>query len=340
MRQTSRFKTFRTSTTWGLSTLFASVLGIATVAGPALAAEGNAGGDAEGYPDHNVQYIIPFGPGGESDISARLQQPFFQELTGQQLIIQYMAGGGGAVGWSQLNEMESDGYTIMGTNLPHIILKPMGKDPGFKTEDLKNFHYFHYSPDALIVSNDSPYKTLDDLIAAAKKAPGSITVSGSGTQSANDIANKRFESLADVKTTYIPFKGTGAAVTALLGDQVKAEWGYTTTAANHSDKVRMLAVASEERHPLFPDVPTFKELGYDMTGGAYRGMAVPKGTSEEVTQKLSDIFSKINQNPEFRQKMTDLGFVLIDVPYGEMDDFMAERRKEYQQVAREMGIIE
>jgi tripartite-type tricarboxylate transporter receptor subunit TctC len=327
MRQT-RFKTLKAAA------LIGGLLSAATLAGPAAAA------GAEEFPDHNIQYIIPFGPGGESDISARLQQKYFQELTGQQLIIQYMAGGGGAVGWSQLNEMDGDGYTIMGTNLPHIILKPMGKDPGFKTADLKNFYYFHYSPDALIVKNDSPYKTLDDLIAAAKEAPGSITVSGSGTQSANDIANRRFESLADVKTTYIPFKGTGAAVTALLGGQVQAEWGYTTTAANHKDKVRMLAVSADNRHPLFPDVPTFKELGYDMTGGAYRGMAVPKGTPDDVTQKLSGIFQQVNQNPEFRQKMEDLGFVLIDVPYDQMDDFMAKRRAEYEKVAREMGIIE
>ena len=324
--------------TLGITTALGGLLALSTLAGPAMAADAKS--NVEGYPDQNVQYIIPFGPGGESDISARLQQQYFQEQTGQQLIIQYMPGGGGAVGWSQLNEMAGDGYTIMGTNLPHIVLKPMGKDPGFKTEDLKNFYYFHYSPDALIVTNDSPYKTLDDFIAAAKKAPGSVTVSGSGTQSANDIANRRFEALADIKTTYIPFKGTGAAVAALLGDQVKAEWGYTTTAANQRDKVRMLAVASEERNPLFPDVPTFKELGYDMTGGAYRGMAVPKSTPKDVTKKLSDIFGKINQNPEFRQKMEDLGFVMIDVPYEEMDDFMAERRQEYEQVAREMGIIE
>ncbi|WP_277985170.1 tripartite tricarboxylate transporter substrate binding protein [Salinicola tamaricis] len=192
----------------------------------------------------------------------------------------------------------------------------------------------------MIVRNDSPYKTLDDLIAAAKEKPGSVTVSGSGTQSANDIANRRFESLADVKTTYIPFKGTGAAVTALLGGQVQAEWGYTTTAANHKDKVRMLAVSADNRHPLFPDVPTFKELGYDMTGGAYRGMAVPKDTPDDVTQKLSGIFQQINQNREFRQKMQDLGFVLIDVPYLKMADFMAQRRAEYEKVARGMGIIE
>ena len=328
MRHTNRNKTFR------LGTFVTAVLASAALSGPATAQS------SENFPSNNVQYIIPFGPGGESDISARLQQQYFKDITDEQLIIQYMDGGGGAVGWSQLNGMDADGYTIMGTNLPHIILKPMGKDPGFKTEDIKTFYFFHYSPDALIVQNDSPHQTLEDFITAAKQSPGTITLSGSGTQSANDIANKRLESLADIKTTYIPFKGTGAAVAALMGGQVQAEWGYTTVAANHSDKVRMLAVASEERHPNFPDVPTFKELGYDMTGGAYRGMAVPEDTPEEVTQKLSDIFGQINQNPEFRKKMQDLGFVLIDAPYSEVDAFMAEQQKAYEEVARAMGIIE
>lgn len=288
------------------------------------------------FPERDVQYIIPFGPGGESDISARLQQKYFQQITGHQLIIQYMAGGGGAVGWSQLNEMEGDGYTIMGTNLPHIILQPMQQGSGYQTDDIENFIFFHYSPDALLVANDSPYKTLDDFIAAAKKTPGVMTVSGSGTYSANDIANQRFQALADITTTYIPFKGTGASVAALLGNQVQAEWGYTTTAANHSDKMRPLAVATDERHPLFPDVPTFKELGYDMTGGAYRGIAVPRSTPEDVTRKLSEIFSNINANPDFRQSMEALGFVLIDKDVDQVEDFLAEQRRQYQQVAERM----
>ncbi|WP_298838249.1 tripartite tricarboxylate transporter substrate binding protein [uncultured Salinicola sp.] len=288
------------------------------------------------FPERDVQYIIPFGPGGESDISARLQQKYFQQITGNQLIIQYMAGGGGAVGWSQLNEMDGDGYTIMGTNLPHIILQPMQQGAGYQTEDIENFIFFHYSPDALLVANDSPYKTLDDFIAAAKKTPGAVTVSGSGTYSANDIANQRFEALADITTTYIPFKGTGASVAALLGDQVQAEWGYTTTAANHSDKMRPLAVATDERHPLFPDVPTFKELGYDMTGGAYRGIAVPRSTPEDVTRKLSEIFSDINANPEFRKSMEALGFVLIDEDVDQVEDFLAEQQRQYQRVAERM----
>ncbi|XKH58991.1 tripartite tricarboxylate transporter substrate binding protein [Halomonas sediminis] len=315
-------------------------IGLATGLGLFLASALTTVTLADDFPSKDVRYVIPFGPGGESDISARLQQKYFEEITGEELIIQYMPGGGGAVAWSQLSDMSADGYTIMGSNLPHIILKPMGKDVGFQTDDLNNFFYFHYSPDAILVRNESPYQTLDDLIQAAEEMPGAVTFSGSGTYSANDVANTRFQQLADINTTYIPFKGTGAAVTALLGGQVQAEWGYTTVAANHQDKARMLAVASEERHPMFPDVPTFQELGYDMMGGAYRGMAVPKGTPEDIRQQLSGIFQQINQHPEFQEKMRALGFVLIDVPVGEMDTFMAERRDVYETSAHELGLID
>ena len=202
------------------------------------------------------------------------------------------------------------------------------------------FYFFHYSPDAILVREDSPYQTLEDLVEAARQAPGVVTFSGSGTYSANDVANTRFQQLADVTTTYIPFKGTGAAVTALLGGQVQAEWGYTTVAANHQDKVRMLAVAAEERHPLFPDVPTFQELGYDMVGGAYRGMAVPSETPADVQARLSEIFDQINQNPQFRQEMEDLGFVLMDVGNDDVADFLAEQSQQYETSARELGLID
>ncbi|PWG65436.1 tripartite tricarboxylate transporter substrate binding protein [Spiribacter halobius] len=295
---------------------------------------------AQEFPQKGVQYIIPFGPGGESDISARLQQEYFSGITGEELVIQYKPGGGGSVGWSQLNDMTADGHTIMGTNLPHIILQPLAKDVGFETEDLNNFYFFHYSPDAIVVSKDSPYETLEDLVEAAKETPGAVTFSGSGTYSANHVAQTRFDQLADITTTYIPYKGTGAAVTALKGGEVSAEWGYTTVGANHMDDTRMLAVASEERHPLFPDVPTFQELGYDLVGGAYRGMAVPEGTPEDVQQRLSDIFHEINNNEEFQQRMQDLGFFMIDVPVDEVDEFLAERREEYTEVARDFGLID
>lgn len=286
-----------------------------------------------------VSYIIPFGPGGESDISARLQQPFFKDKFGQDLVISYKPGGGGAVGWASLNGLTADGQTIMGVNLPHIVIKPAQKDVGFKTEDLNVFYMFHYTPDAIVVTADSPYKTLADLIADAKANPAQVTISGSGKATANHLAQIKFDKLAGIKTTYVPFKGTGAAVTALLGKQVKAEWGYTTVGATQGEAVRMLAVAMDERHPLFPDVPTFKELGFDMVGGAYRGIALPKSASAETTKMWSDMIGQINADPAFQKKMLDGGFALLDVNAEGMADFMAKRSDEYISDAREAGLI-
>ncbi len=296
---------------------------------------------AEDYPSKSVDYVIPFGPGGESDITARLQQPYFKELTGQDLVISYKPGGGGAVGWSQLNAMPGDGYSIMGVNLPHIIIKPQQGDVGFKTEDLATVYLFHYTPDAIVVRADSDFKTLQDLVGYAKANPKKVIFSGSGKGTANHLAQVNFDKQAGIETTYVAFKGTGAAVAALLGDQVGAEWGYTTVGAQQGDAVRMLAVAMEERHPLFPDVPTFKELGYDLVSGAYRGIAVPNSTPEETRQALADLIGKINADPAFQKQMIDGGFALIDVGYGpDLDAFMAAKAKDYIGAAKSAGIID
>jgi tripartite-type tricarboxylate transporter receptor subunit TctC len=291
------------------------------------------------YPSKPVNYVIPFGPGGESDITARHQQPFFKELFGEDLVISYKPGGGGAVGWSQLNNMKGDGYNIMGINLPHIILKPREKDVGFKTDDLIGVYMFHYTPDAIVVKQDSPFKTLQDLIDFAKANPKKVTLSGSGKGTANHLAQLRFDKMAEIKTTYVPFKGTGKAVTALLGDQVKAEWGYTSVGAQHQDKLRMLAVAMEERHPIFPDVPTFKELGFDLVSGAYRGIAVPKSTPEAIREKLSDMIGKVNAQPEFKQRMERDGMALLSIDYKAYPAFMEKMTAIYVEAATEAGVL-
>jgi tripartite-type tricarboxylate transporter receptor subunit TctC len=292
---------------------------------------------AAAFPDQPVNYIIPFDPGGESDVSARLQQPYFAEITGQDLIIQYLPGAGGASAWSGLNEYEGDGYTIMGTNLPHIVLQPLLQDPGYETDDIVNVYIFHFTPDALIVRADSPYETLEDFIEAANEAPGALTASGSGTNSANDVANQLFENETGAIVTYIPYSGTAPSVTALLGGETDAAWGYTTVAAGQGDQVRTLAVAMEERHPNFPDVPTFRELGYDIVGGAYRGIAVPDSTPEDRRQEVSDLIAEINADPDFISQMEEAGFAMIDVPYAEAADWMEERKAFYSEIAEQLA---
>jgi tripartite-type tricarboxylate transporter receptor subunit TctC len=294
---------------------------------------------AAGFPDKTVNYIIPFGPGGESDVSARLQEPVFKQLTGQSMAIQYRPGAGGAAGWSQLNGMAADGYTVMGTNLPHIVLQPLQKDVGYKTDEITTLYWFHYTPDALIVPADSPFKTLKDFVAGAKAAPGATTLSGSGTNSANHLAQQQFDKLAGIKTTYVPFGGTGPSNAALLGKQVAGSWAYTTVQIQLGDQVRCLAVAMEKRHPKLPNCPTFKEQGFDLVGGAYRGVAVPKSTPPDVQAKMADILAKINADPGFIQKMEEGGFAMLNVGPDKMAAFMSGIQARYETLAKDMGII-
>jgi len=321
------FKTFRRS-------IHCAVAGLTLAA--TVACPGSAW--AAGYPDHAINYILPFNAGGESDISARFQQSVWKQIAGVDVVIQYMPGAGGAQAWSQLNTMPGDGYTIMGINLPHTVLQPMQKDVGYKTSELTPVNYFHYTPDAIFVTEDSQFKTLKDLVDYARKNPGMVTFSGSGSNTSNNLAQVRFDELAGIKTTYIPFSGTGPAVTAILGKQTIAGFNYAPSGIAHKGKMRMLAVASEKRMAAFPDVPTFKELGYDLVGGAYRGLAVPRSTSEEIRQKVSDIISKINKDPSFVKKMEEGGFVLTDVGYKDMPAFMAKKEAEYTALAKALGI--
>ena len=311
------------------SRIFAAALaGAAAVAGIAFAA----------YPEKTINYIIAFGPGGESDVSARLQEPYFKKYTGQTVAIQYKAGAGGAAAWSQINGAPNDGYTIIGTNIPHIILQPLQKDQGYKTADIANVYWFHYTPDAIIVTADSPYKTLEDLVAAAKKAPGTVTFTGSGTNSANHLAQQRFDKIAGMKTAYIPSKGTGESNTALLGKHVSAAFSYSTVGTMLGKQVRCLAIAKDTRHPALPDCPTFKEKGFNLVSGAYRGIAVPDTTPQATKQAVSDLIGKINKDPAFIKSMEDQGFAMVDIGLKEMPAFMAEKQKEYEEIARDMGI--
>jgi tripartite-type tricarboxylate transporter receptor subunit TctC len=136
----------------------------------------------------------------------------------------------------------------------------------------------------------------------------------------------------------VPFGGTGPANTALLGKQVAGSWGYTTVQMQLGDQVRCLAVAMEQRHPKLPNCPTFKEQGFDLVGGAYRGVAVPKSTPAAVQAKMADVLARINADPEFVRKMEEGGFAMLNVGPDKMAAFMTKVQAQYEALAKEMGI--
>ena len=291
------------------------------------------------YPDKPVRYIIPFAPGGESDIAARLQQAVFRKKWGQEMVVESKPGAGGALAWSQLNSFPGDGYTIMGSNLPHIVLQPLEGNVQYKTEDITNVHFFQYTPDGIVVRNESPLKTYRDLVEAAKAKPGTLNFAGSGTNSANHAAHARLNAATGITTTYVAFKGTGDLLSSLLGGHVDGAMSYSSLALAQKGKVRLLAVATPQRLSYFPDAPTFRELGIDWVDGAYRGIAVPKSTPEDIRRRASEIVAEINQDAEFQQKMTEQGLELVHVTYDKMAAFIEERKKAYLSSARLLGLL-
>jgi tripartite-type tricarboxylate transporter receptor subunit TctC len=290
------------------------------------------------YPEKPVRYIIAFAPGGESDIAARLQQQVWRKKWGHELVIESKPGAGGALAWSQLNGFPGDGYTVMGTNMPHLVLQPLEGNVQYQTDDIVNVIFFNYTPDAIIVRTESPLKTYQDFIAAAKADPGKLNMAGSGTNSANHAANERLNQVAGIKTTYVAFKGTGDLSSSLLGGHVDGAMSYSSYAVAQKGKVRALAVATPQRLSYLPDTPTFRELGVDWVDGGYRGAGVPKSTPEDLRKRISDMFAEINKDPDFRRQMTEQGIEIIDVTYDKMPAFIEERKKAYLPVAKLLGL--
>jgi tripartite-type tricarboxylate transporter receptor subunit TctC len=254
------------------------------------------------------------------------------------MVIQYKAGGGGALMWSTMNQLAGDGTNVVGVNLPHLVLQPMEGTVQYKGEDVTPVFWYHYTPDALVVPEQSPIKSWADFLKAAKDKPGTLNLGGSALNSANHAAHERLNSAFAVKTTYVPYKGTGDLTLAVLGGHLDGAMSYTAFAVNNKGKVRALAVAMDKRHPLLPDVPTFKELGVEWVDGAFRGVGVPKSTPMEQRKKLADLFAALNNEPEMKELAAKSGFELINVGPDQMDRFMRERTKVYTEVGQRMGL--
>ena len=295
---------------------------------------------AAGFPTKRITYNICFNPGGESDITARFQEQPLKKILGVDISINYKIGGGGALCWAELVTTKPDGYTIAGHNLPHIALQPLEMgNAGYKTLDMKNIYMFESTPNLLLVRSDGPYKSLKEFVEYAKKTPGAVTVGGSGTSSANDLGTTMLNKAAGIQLTYVPFGGTGSAIPALLGGHVTALMTYSTMGTQYKGKFRALAIASETRMDVLSDVPTFKEQGYDIVEGAYRGVAAPPGTPDEVIKVLADAFDKVMKDPEIKKKMDQNGFKTEFMGPEASLALVKKKMVEYEVIMKDLGRI-
>lgn len=266
-------------------------------------------GGGESYPNRPITYMIPFDPGGQSDIEARRQQPMLEKELGQKIVVTYKPGAGGAVGWAELVRQKPDGYYIAGINIPHIILQPLAnKDTGYRTEQIEPIMIFQSTPIGLAVRKESGIHSLEDFIEKAKKNPGKITVAGSGSFSGHHLAFEQLQKLAGIQMKYVPFTGGATQMQGFLGGNTEAILANSNDLVGYKDQIQILAIGSEQRFEALPDVPTFKELGYDMTASIDRGVAVPPGTPQAVKEKLEKAFKIIVDDPKIREQMIKEGF--------------------------------
>ncbi|WP_422085743.1 tripartite tricarboxylate transporter substrate binding protein [Variovorax sp.] len=279
------------------------------LAAPAAQAAGND------YPNHTVELIVPYQPGGGTDALARAFADASRKHTSESIVIVNRPGAGGAIGWNEVIHSRPDGYklavlTVELLTLPHLGLAK------FNYDDFQPIAQLNADPAAITVKADSPYNTIEEFLAAAKKKPGEMGVGNSGTGSIWHLAASALEDKTGARFNHIPFQGAGPAVLALLGGHVDAVAVSPAEVSTYvqAGKLKMLMVMADKRLAAFDKVPTAKERGIDISIGTWRGLGAPKNTPPEVMAKLRDIAAKTAKEPLLREVMDkqNLGYAYTD----------------------------
>ena len=273
---------------------------------------------AQDYPDKDIMHIMPWSAGGGTDTVMRTFLSYAEEPLGVGVNTQNIDGAQSGVGTLRLMKSRPDGYTIGTLTWDSLITVPYYElVPGFDTEQLAYLGSVTVHPTAIIVRADAPLQTLEEFVAAAKEAPGTIKVSNVGTGGVWHLPVLDFEQKAGVTFQHIPYpKGSGPQRESLLSGETDAASTSISAAyaAIDSGQARVLAVMADERDPNFPDVPTFKEAGFDVVWGGFRILGTQAAVSEEQRKVLEAAFAKVFENPEFQQaaKDTGMGAVWLD----------------------------
>lgn len=311
----------------------------AAAAGMSLAAAGFSG-TAFAYPDRPVTIVVPFGPGGPSDTGVRILQVYFKQVTGKELIILNKPGAGGAVGWSQINTLTPDGHALMMTQTPNVIIQPIVNAPmPYQTSDINDVFVYGFLPEVLAVARDSRFRTVDDIVAAAKANPEKLTVGGTHYGTPNHITYVLFSRASGTKMFYVPYKDTSGSNAALMGGQLELNFTWVTSAHSLRDKIRAIAIAGDKRVPMFPHVPTLKELGYDVVGGSWWAIGVPRDVNDEMRRKISDVFTRVVADKDYQAKMAEVGYTPLSIGYPESKEFFAQQIARFKPIAEQIGVV-
>jgi tripartite-type tricarboxylate transporter receptor subunit TctC len=300
----------------------------------------------DAYPSRQVTLVNPFPPGGAADVVGRPFAAVLEPLLKQPVIIETKAGAAGAVGAQFAANAKPDGYTL----LVHIVSisgfaevdRLFGRQPKFTRADFIPIARFTDGPMALVVNTETPYKTLKDLVDDAKKRPDQIVFSSSGLYGALHLPAQLFMNTAGIKMRHLPTNGGGPALTALLGNNAQVLASSVAAANTHikSGKLRALASYSNKRAASLPDVPTLKELGYDVEFYLWVGFFAPKGTPEAIIKKLREETRTAVNSEKFKTAIGNLGDTVHYMDQPEFAKFWDEDARRVEAAVKSIGKVE
>jgi len=277
-------------------TLLAGLMAVATTL--------SANAIAQDWPKQKIELIVGFAPGGGTDITARTLARHLERELGSTVVVINRPGASGSIGLSHVARAKPDGYTIGMTNMPGLVSLPIEREAGFTLDSFSYLGNLVRDPSGFSVTLNSKYETLQDIIDDAKQRPGEINYGSTGVGTDDHLALVLFERATGTQMNHVPYNGAGPLRTAVLGEHTEiGGMNLGEAMPYHNQTLRILAQASEERSPLAPEVPTFKELGVDLVFASERGIVGPKGLPQNVVERYEAALKTIADNPEFQKEM-------------------------------------
>ena len=297
---------------------------------------------AQGYPSKPVRLIVSFTAGSSTDIVARIVMQKVSEYWGQPAVIENRAGAGGSIGSNVVASAAPDGYTLLVNSSAHAVNPAIyAKLPYDTLKDFVDIVPLTVQPNVLVVNASAPFRSLMDLVNAAKAKPGSINFGHAGVGSGTHLNTERFIAAASIQVTQVPFKGTPEVIAALLSDSVHCYWSPISAgmSAIKGGKLRALAVSSAKRNPTLPELPTTGEAGVQGADSPlWFGVWAPAGTPADAVQRISADVRRALADPGVKEKLLNLGNDSMDMSPAEFAKFVREEIDAYQRVIRAAGI--
>lgn len=278
---------------------------------PAISMAGATASLAQSYPARSVKLIVPFPPGGSTDVVARLMAQRLGDALKQPVVVENKPGVGSVLGTDFVAKATPDGYTLVMAANSSIAPGPLMRSnmPYDPIKDFVHIAMIGSFPNGFMVRADHPAKTMQEFLALARARPGSINYASAGIGTSGFLSGELLKQTAQINMVHIPYKGSGPAITDLLGGQLDALFEGLVTATGYakSGKLRLLAVTSERRVKSFPDVPTLSEVVPGVSGAAWFGISAPAKTPAAITERLQAEVLAIVQSPDMQTRLTDLG---------------------------------